>query len=408
MVKYLATLFIVSAFTVSGQALLPVQYDTTILKHELIISGDGDLSSTAIPKSMFNPFVFGGEISNENKNKAFDRQKRQNRIGITAQAEFEYRNYEVNLFKNPKYGFLIHGGYYLSAYGNYSKDLFEMAFYGNEPFLGRTADFSSSRMRLTAFQKVGFGVIDKKSKSSLSLNFINVSSFADASIYKGEVTQDMDGENIDLILDGNFSQSQSTSFSKGLGASVDFDYRIPVIWFKQQTAFVQVQVKNFGFAYLNQGIKSYQVDSTYHYSGFNFDQLMNNSTTFSGDFSIQDSLNIRAENKKQMIALPFFIQIGKIIDEHHVGKFQSFFGLRIYPTASYIPMLYAGGNWKPVNWLDLGLSVSYGGYTSFRGGLYASFKMKKIHLGIGTEDVYGLVSKNALGESLNIRMRWSL
>ena len=71
-------------------------------------------------------------------------------------------------------------------------------------------------------------------------------------------------------------------------------------------------------------------------------------------------------------------------------------------------MLYAGGNWRPVNWLDLGISVSYGGYTTFRGGLYAGIKMNKINLGIGTEDVYGLVSKNALGESLNIRMRWSL
>lgn len=408
MTKYLGIIFVLSVFKVSSQTLMPIQHDTNFIKQEIIISGDGDLSATAMSKSMFNPFLFGGGISNETKDKALALQKNNNRIGLTAQAEFEYRNYNVNLFKNPRYGFLIQGGYYLSAYGNYSKDLFEMAFYGNETFLGRTADFSSSSMRLTAFQKLGFGVVDKKSKSSLSLNFINISSYANAAIQQGEILHDSDGENIDLVLDGRFAQTQGANFSKGIGASIDFDYRIPVLWLKDQTAFVQVQIKNFGFAYLNQGVKSYQVDSNYHFSGFNLDQLINSSEIFSTDFSLEDSLNLRPENKKQLVALPFFIQIGKIVDEHHAGKLQSFFGVRIYPTASYVPMLYAGGNWKPADWLNLGLSVSYGGYTKFRGGLYASFKMKSVHLGIGTEDVYGLVSKNALGESLNIRMRWSL
>ncbi len=408
MSKYLGVFIFLSAFTLSSQSLLPIQQDTTHLNHELILSGDGDLSATAIPKSMFNPFLVGGRISNETKDKALSNHQINNRIGLLAQVDFEYRNYSVNLFNNPKYGFLVHGGYYLSVYGNYSKDLFELGFYGNESFLGKTADFSSSNMRLTAFQKVGFGVIDKKSKSSLSLNFVNVSSFANASIIQGEMTQDSEGENIELLLEGSFGQSQGKSFSKGIGASVDFDYRIPIPWLKQQTAFLQVQIKNFGFAYMHQGVQSYEADSTYHYAGFNLNQLINNSSVFSDGFSLQDSLNIQSENKKQLIALPFFMQIGKIVDEHHEGKLQTFFGLRIYPTSSYVPMLYVGGNWRPTHWLNLGLSVSYGGYTKFRSGFYTSFKMKNMHLGIGTEDVIGLVSKNALGESLNIRMRWSL
>ena len=406
--KYLGVIVFLSAFTVAGQTLMPIQHDTNFIKHELLVSGYGELSATAIPKSVFNPFLVGGRISNESKDQALANHKKNNRIGILAQADFQYRNYSVNLFNNPKYGFLIQGGYYVAASGNYSKDLFELGFYGNESFLGRTADISSTTMRFTAFQKIGFGVIDKKSKSSLSVNLVNVSSFANLSIAQGELTQDSEGENIDLLLEGDFRQTQGKAFSQGLGASVDFDYRIPVPWFKEQTAFLQIQVKNFGFAYMHQGVKSYQVDSSYQYAGFNLDQLINNSSTFSDDFSLQDSLNIRTENNKELISLPFFIQIGKIIDEHHEGKLQSFFGLRIYPTSSYVPMLYAGANWRPANWVDLGLSVSYGGYTKFRGGFYASFKMKNINLGLGTEDVMGLVSKNALGESLNIRLRWSL
>lgn len=388
-----------------GQLLMPIQYDTTLIDQEIIFSGDSEYNSSALRRSFANRLIYGGAISGNVKDKTFNAQESINRFGKDIQGEIEYRNYKVNLFGNEKWGFLVKGGYSFIGGGAYSKDLFGLAFYGNESYLGQKADFSGTSFNMMGFQKLGFGVIGKKSKSSITLNLINVSNYYTGDVRKGELIQNEEGSSMDMKLDGSFAYTEKAQFSNGLGLAADFDFRIPISWFNDKRAFIQVQAKNVGFAYMNQGLKSYSADSTYNYSGFNFDQLFAHESLFSKDFSVLDSLNITAENKKRVVALPGFIQAGKIIDEHYTGKWQSFFGIRVYPTLAYIPMLYIGGNWRPVSWVDLGLSGSYGGFGTFRAGFYASFKYKAMNIGLGTEDVYGLVSKNAFGESFNVRLR---
>jgi hypothetical protein len=119
-------------------------------------------------------------------------------------------------------------------------------------------------------------------------------------------------------------------------------------------------------------------------------------------------LQIQTERKKNWVTLPSMFQAAKLIDENYQGKVQSLFGLRLYPTLSYTPMLYLGFNYRPVKFLDLGFIGSYGGFGGFRTGFYANFNFKKIQIGAGTEDVLGIVSKNAFGQSFNLRLRCKL
>ncbi len=406
MKKLLLILFSAGISSAFGQLLMPIQYDTLVIDQELIFSGDSEYHSTSLRKGFANRLIYGGEITNAVKDKTFNSQKNSiNHFGKDIQADIEYRNYKVNMFGNEKWGFVIKGGYYFVGSGSYSKDFFGLAFYGNESYLGKTADFSGLRTSFTGFQKIGFGVIGKKSKSSVTLNLINVSNYYAGKVLTGTMTQNDDGSDINLVLDGSFGYTNKTTFTNGTGAAVDLDFRIPIQWGQERKAFIQVQAKNLGLAYMHQGLRSYNIDSTYNYSGFTFDQLFQDESLFSKDFSVLDSLSIQTEDKKRLVALPCMFQAGKIIDEHYTGKLQSFFGIRIYPTLSYTPLIYVGGNWRPQPWLDLGLSGSYGGFGTFRGGFYASFKLKAFNFGLGTEDIYGLVSKNAFGESFNIRLR---
>jgi hypothetical protein len=48
----------------------------------------------------------------------------------------------------------------------------------------------------------------------------------------------------------------------------------------------------------------------------------------------------------------------------------------MYPSLTLIPMIYAGANYKPIKWLQVGANVSYGGYSKLRFGLYSSFNYK--------------------------------
>ena len=404
--KLLAFLFTAGlAPMVSGQFLLPVQHDTLLLKHEVIFSGNSDYNASSLYRELSDKILKGGYISDDIKDRSFDRHHGINRFGRDIQAEIEYRNYNVNLFGNEKWGFVIKGGYYFIGAGAYSKDLFGLAFYGNERYLGKTANFSGTTANFTGFQKIGFGAISKKGKSSVVLSFVNVTNLYKGNVYTGSLVQDEAGSNIGLNLDGTFAYTEKAQFSNGIGAAVDFDFRLPISWMKDQKAFIRFQARNLGFAFMNQGLKTYSVDSSYSYSGFDFDQLLGNNTLFSGDFSLLDSLKIDSSTRRRGVLLPGFFQVGKIVDEHHAGKWQSFFGIRICPTLAYIPMVYAGANWRPAQWVDLGLSASYGGFGGIKGGFYVSLNHKLLNLGLGTEDIYGLFAKRASGQSFNLRLR---
>lgn len=391
-----------------GQLWLPIQYDTTLINQEIILSGDNSYNSTSLRNSLADRLFRGGKISDDVINNSYDAHNGLNRLGKNLQVEFEYRNYKATIFGNKNWGFLVKGGYYFIGSAAYSDDLFGLVFKGNNHFLGSTAEFSGTTVNVTGFQKVGFGVISKKGKSSITLNFVNVSNIYKGQLRTGLLTQDVDASSIDLEVDGSFSYTDKNQFSNGMGAAIDLDFKIPFQWLSGRKAYIQLQAKNLGLAYMNQGLKRYSADSTYNYSGFNFDQIFNNQSLFGNDFSVLDSLQIQTERKKNWIALPWVFQAAKLIDENYQGKLQSLFGLRLYPTLSYTPLLYLGLNFRPAKYLDLGIVGSYGGFGGFRAGFYSNVNLPKIQIGIGTEDILGFISKNAFGESLNLRVRCKL
>lgn len=401
-------LFVLGFHHAFGQLWLPIQFDTTLIDQEIILFGDNSYNSSSLRNSLADKLFRGGQISDEVINSSYDAHNGLNRLGKNLQAEFEYRNYKANIFGNENWGFLVKGGYYLIGSAAYSDDLFGLIFKGNDHFLGSTAEFSGTTMNVTGFQKVGFGVISKKGKSSITLNFVNVSDLYKGQLQTGLLTQDTDASSIDLEVDGSFSYTDKNQFSNGLGAAFDLDFKIPFQWLNGRKAYIQLQAKNLGVAYMNQGVKRYSADSTYNYSGFNFEQIFNNQSLFGNDFSVLDSLQIQTERKKNWIALPCMFQAAKLIDENYQGKIQSLFGLRLYPTLSYTPLLYLGLNYRPLKYLDFGIVGSYGGFGGFRAGFYSNINLQKIQIGIGTEDVLGFISKNAFGESLNLRVRCKL
>lgn len=392
-------------FSGKTQLLQPIQFDTTALNHEFIVQGGADYFSSAIYRDFGTKLLFGGTITNDIKNTTFDRHNTLNRFGVDLQADIEYRNYKVNMFGKKNWGFLIKAGYSTIGSAAYSKDLFGLAFYGNDAYLDTTANFSGTTAKFMSFQKIGFGIISKSRKSSITLNVINVSTAFKGVVNTGELQQNADGSLVSLTLDGSYASTRTSNFSNGIGASVDFDFKVPFNWIQNRKAYLHFQLKNLGVAYMHQGMQQYVIDSTYNYAGFTVDQLVNSETLYGDQFSLTDSLQIDSNISNKWMVLPTLFQAGKIMDEHYTGKLQSFFGVRLYPTMLYSPLIYAGANYRPISWLDLGISGSFGGFGGFRTGFYSNFKIKNFHLGIGTEDIIGWVSKRGLGQSLNLRLR---
>lgn len=403
--KFVLTFIVTLVGSLSfGQYILPIQHDTNSYDHEIIAYGIGEYSSSSIQNEMGKMLLFGGHITDEIKNNSFDKHRGINRFGLDASAEMEYRNLKANLFKE-KWGFVVKAGYFNYMSVLYSNDIFGLTFFGNEKYLGDNVDFAGSRFQAMSFQKIGFGMIDKHSKSNVSLNFYAISNYAELILREGQLFQSEEGDSLSLTLDGNIDYTSESSFIKGYGGGIDLDFRIPVVLRNEKVSYVQFLAKNLGVAKMTSTVTRYQADTTFTYDGLTFDQLYGDANIFTDDFSILDTMGIDSISITKYKVLPGFIQAGKIVDDLNPARVQSFFGVRIYPSITYAPLIYAGAQFKTTKWLDLGANLSYGGFAGFRAGMYGSLKLKNFSLGISSEDIVGFVSKKAKGQSLIVRLR---
>ncbi len=392
------------AFRTNAQ-LIPIGYDTLQHSQEFFIDAGLDYYATSVQRDLFSKVIRGGMITEEIKDNSFDKHKAVNRMGAFFGAEMEYRNYNKKIFKKKDWGFVIKGGYQGFAGMLYSKDLYGLLMYGNERYLGETIDFSGTDISFMTFQKVGFGLVDNRTKSVVSLNVYNVSDRISGDFRTMKITQDTEGDEVVLEMDGEIEMKRNLKFNQGIGLGLDLDFKVPVTWGKRQ-AFIRFQAQNVGFAYMYEKQKYYSIDTTITYSGLKFSQLVGDNSLFSADtIAIFDSLGITASERSRGVLLPGFLQIGKIVDEHYEGKLQSFFGLRLYPTLIYSPYVFAGMDYHPADWVRLGVNAAYGGFGKFRAGLYSDFRFGNYSVGVSSENLLGFFWKKASGQSLFVRLR---
>lgn len=406
--RLLALLYIVFTWVFSYAQLLPIQYDTLKRNNEIIINTYGDYSGSSIERDISQKFLLtGGNIDSAMKLRSFDRHGGVNRFGVDITAELEYRAYNLTPFKkNDDYGMVFKAGY--TTFGGllYSKDLFGITMYGNAMYVGDTADLSGLDVSLTSFQKIGFGLISNRSKSSVVFNLYNINQRTTAHFRDFTMIQSADGSSIDLEVDGTLTSGSNSAYMQGLGFGFDFDFKFPISWKEDEKAFLQVQAKNVGVGFMLEDQTRYSADTTIFYDGFTINELVGPGSIFEDStINVMDTLGITKSTVRPAFLLPGFIQVAKIVDDLSTKKLQSFYGFRMYPTLIYSPYIFAGLDYRPAEWLRFGGQMSYGGFSRFKVGLYSDVHFWKLNLGLGTENLLGFVSKKANGQSLLVRLR---
>lgn len=397
-------IFILIAHSASSQV-LPQYYDTLERNYEFILNGLGDYSASAVRNEITSKFYRGGYIDQDMKDFSFDKHKAVNRIGGVASGELTFINYKKHLFKNKNWGYLVKVGIDYFGGSVYSKDAFGLVFYGNERYFGDTIDLSGTNMSYTGYQKVGFGLIDSKSKSFLNVNVYNISDRFTMNNRDLKVIQSSDSMIVDLIMDGEVEMKDNAKFNQGIGVGFDFAYNLPISWQSGKTSYFQFSAKNIGVGYMYEDQKRYSYDTTFHYEGLTFSQITGENSLLKDSLDVLDTLGITSGYTNSTFLLPGMIQVAKIVDQQNDSKVQSFYGIRMYPTLLYSPYLFAGVDYRPIDWMNLGAMVSYGGFCGFKGGIYASIKKEKYSVGISSENITGAISKKGNGQSINLLVR---
>jgi hypothetical protein len=367
--------------------------------------GNLDLNGTSLQRDLYQTLIFGGEIDQTTKDNSMKAHGSNNRFGIFGTAELVYSDGIKTLDKNKRIGWHVKAGYYVAGNINYTKDAYRMAFYGNEYFQNDTATFTGTRVRMTQFQKIGFGIDLLDKRFSATINFVNVQNDVNLYIQKGKWI-DINNSSVvqvDAVADAYYT---SQRFSNGIGFAFDAKYQFYVPWGKSKAAF-EVTLQNMGAAYINQGQNHYKVDSTYTYGGFNLDQLVGNSL-FNEDNALMDSLRLEKDTVKRWIMLPGFIQAGKLIDYRSAKKLQTFFGIRFYPSIGVVPSGYVGLYYRFVPRWSAAANVAFGGSSVVRGGISIGYHSDKWRVQLATDDIYGALSRKGYGSSIVGRITWLL
>jgi hypothetical protein len=398
-------LYLALVFDSKAQNLLPLVYDTTQRNQEINFYGFGEFGSTSISNQLTGKLIFGGEISSELSEKISNKHKSLNRLGFYAEPSLEYINYNVKPFKTKNWGIIVKAGLFYSGASRYRSGFFGLMFRGNEPYLGSEIDLSNMVAGITAAHKLGFGFIDAKSKSSITLNVYGITNYVGGYLNDSHFKQDETGFDAELMLNGRADIASIGPYYKGLGVGIDANF-----FFKlgppEKTSYIQFSIQNLGVGFLNKNVIRYEMDTTIHYDGYTFSNLTNGETIFGEGKNLADEIGLKRDTVSKTIALPFTVQIGKIIDEHNTKSFQLFYGAKVYVQNGALPMVYVGGHYRTKSWFRMGLGLSYGGFTGFRANLYAQGSWKHFNVGLATSDVLGMIGVGrGYGYSLNLSYR---
>ncbi|MCO5259381.1 MAG: hypothetical protein M9916_04495 [Crocinitomicaceae bacterium] len=407
--KFLFTFMLLSLVTFNGfsQNFVPLVYDTLERSQEINLFASGEFGSTAISTKLSKHFLFGGEISQSTIEKIDGKQKSLNRIGFYTDPTIEYINYKVKPFKKKDWGIVVKAGLFYSGAARYRKGAFGLLFRGNEPYLGKQVDLSNMVAGITAAHKIGFGFIDNKTKSSVTLNIYGITNYINFYSNETSLYQDNTGFDAKLMLDGKGMVANMGPFYKGLGVGFDAN-----LFFKvgreEKLSYLQVSFQNLGIGFINKNISSYEMDTTIYYDGYTFSDIINGGTIFGKGKNIADEIGLKRDTVSKVIALPFTFQIGKIIDEHNTKKFQLFYGGKVYVMNGALPMVYIGGHYRSNKWFRMGLGLSYGGFSGIRANVYLQGVWKQFNVGIATSDLVGIIGLgNGYGASINLNYRFN-
>jgi hypothetical protein len=388
------------------------QYNCEFMNYEncgksVSISADLDIGSNGIQSAMINKFIFGGYIDKEMKDKALNNMRGYNQMGINL-------NYDLSVFfgKKPKYSFLIGFKNQEIFNATYTKDFYELLFYGNKPFLDKTANFSGTNINALRFQEAKLGVIfhkiDSTAKMGISISFLKgeqlfyVKANKNSSLYTN-----YDGT--ELIFQSNFNMAVSDTANKknvwsfnGIGASADIFFETPYKSKIGTQSVLTVNANNIGFIHWLNNSVQYSSDSTLRFDGYHINNILDlkDSTLqkINTDSVLRQVTNARREEFNTNIPTNLVI-----INKIYFGKkaFAINTGFRHIFHANYKPYAFIEPEYTIKGKFTIAVHVGYGGYTRLNTGLAFHYNTKHWFVKLGSNSLQGFIApKQAYGQGL--------
>lgn len=390
-------------------AIAMAQYNTNFLNYSSMgrsVSANlnFDAGSNGLSSDLVNKLVWGGYIDKKTKDESAKYLRAKNNFGIDL-------NYDLSAFikGNNKFDFLVGFKNQELLNATYTKDFFNLMFYGNQSYKGRFADLSNCNVNALRFQEVKFGAImhkvDSVGKIGISLSFIKgeqlfyIKTNEVSSLYTS-----VDGS--ELLFNSNFNMALSDTNTRGLGsfngigASADLFFETPYKSVIGKRSVLIVNANNIGFIHWRNNSVQYSSDSTLRFRGYSVTNILDlKDSTISrinGDSLLRNVANARTDNFNVNIPTNLLI-INKI---YFTEQFCGSVGFRYIFNANYKPYIFVEPEYRVKN-VTFGLHTGYGGYFRLNVGASVTWSSKGWYLKIGSNSLQGyVVPKSAFGQGV--------
>ena len=365
---------------------------------------DFEAGSNGMSTGLVNKLIWGGYIDNDLKEESSRHLKGKNNFGVLL-------NYDVSAFLkgNKKFDYLIGFKNQEVLNATFSKDAFDLMFYGNQSYKGKTADLSNCSVNALRFQEAKFGVmmhqVDSVGKIGVSISFLKgeqlfyIKTNKNSSLYTSE-----DGS--EILFNSNFNMALSDTNNKrlggfnGIGASADLFFETSYKTRLGRKSVLTVNANNIGFIHWWKNSVQYSSDSTLRYTGYNIRNISDlKDSTFNRinkDTLVKDLANARREDFNVNIPTNLVI-INKIM---FTNSFNLSLGFRHIFNANYLPYVFIEPEFRYKNMLFC-LHTGYGGYVKLNVGASITWNSKAWFMRIGSNSLQGYVApKSAYGQGL--------
>lgn len=388
---------------------LNAQYNANFLNYtntgrSVGVNLDYEAGSNGMNSRFVNKLIWGGYIDDNLKKESAENLKARNNFGIAI-------NYDVCAFikGNKKFDFLVGVKNQEVINATYTRDFFNLMFYGNQSYKGHTADLSNCNINALRFQEIKFGAmihqVDSVGKIGVSISFLKGEQLFYIQTLQSSLYTSSDGS--ELLFNSNFSMAMSDTNNRkigsfnGIGASADIYFETSYKSKVGSRSVLVVNANNLGFIHWRNNSVQYSSDSALRYTGYRIRTLadLKDSTLhrLSGDSLLRNVANARNQNFNTNIPTNLII-INKIYFRKEIFALST--GFRYIFNANYTPYLFLEPEYRIRNVL-IGLHAGYGGYTRVNVGAFVSWKSDNWFVKIGSNSLQGFViPKYAFGQGV--------
>ena len=387
-------------------------------KSRIGIRAEGLSNSTALSGKATNAGLFGGYITEEERQFMLDRSKEENITGNFSNLSVYFAHRIDSLDGDPKshltYFFQVTDRQEINAL--FSQDALSVALFGNKQFAGDTAKFSPLSYNQYRYNQLQMGINKTYSngfKFGLGLSFIygqsNISGTSPQLYVYTTPTGDQIKGAAKVVLNQTDPQHRDLFAYNGAGASMDLSINFPIHLISDSTrpARFIAAISDLGFVNWNSKSEEFLVDSVFTYSGSDisnvFDPAGGITSGTPGDYL--DSISTKTHVAYTSV-LPYtiFVQLKQEFQNSEVSV-----GLTFRDYANYSAFFFTtysrffGEHW------NLGGQVNFGGYGKLGFGVHAGFDSKKIVAKLGSSNVEGFINpKKWAGQSLFLTLGYKI